>query len=250
MNGLELGLLGGGISALATSIGAILILAKNTKFGKFLENINMDFAIGLMLSASAFSLIVPAYESQSFVQSVELNVFLVTLAVITGVVFIRITGKLLDQVLSTKIGNLDNKKAALFVIAMMIHNLPEGIAAGSSMTLPGAQGGSLLGGIALQNLPEGFTTAISFLALGLSPVVAFLGALLTAGVELFGGIFGGYLSVKINGILPFLMAFAGGAMMNVVFAELIEKIRKENALFMIKPRFLSGVTMVLLMKYI
>ena len=61
MSGIILGLIGGGVSGLATTLGGAPILIKDSKIGKFLQNINMDFVIGLMLSAAAFSLIWPAY---------------------------------------------------------------------------------------------------------------------------------------------------------------------------------------------
>lgn len=251
MSGLELGVIGGGISALATTTGAFFILAKNSKFGKHLEKINMDFVIGLMLSAAAFSLILPAYESRSAVhQHIGLGFLSITCALLFGVLFIQLTGKFVDSLFANKISLKENKKAILFVIAMMVHNFPEGLASGSSMTLPGTQGYSLLSAIAIQNFPEGFTTAVSFMALGLSPWIAFLGALMTAFVELFGGMLGGYLSFQIEGILPYFMAFAGGAMMHVVLVELFEKIKNEKSTFLFKPGFLSGVGIVLLMKYI
>lgn len=251
MNGLELGFVGGGISALATVSGAVFILAKNSRFGKWLEKINMDFVIGLMLSAAAFSLILPAYESsRELGENTFYKIASITCALFVGVLFIQLTGKLIDKLLINKESFNENKKAILFVIAMMVHNFPEGLASGSSMTLPGAQGYSILSAIAVQNFPEGFTTALSFMALGLSPLTAFFGALMTAFVELFGGIIGGYLSFRIEGILPYFMAFAGGAMMDVVLMELFEKIKKENIHFMGRPGFLSGVGLVLLMKYI
>lgn len=251
MSGLELGLIGGGISALATAVGAAFILARNSKFGKHLEKINMDFVIGLMLSAAAFSLILPAYESRALVhQNMMMNMLSITCALFVGVLFIQLTGKFVDNLFKNKMALKTNKKAILFVVAMMVHNFPEGLASGSSMTLSGTQGYSLLSAIAIQNFPEGFTTAISFMALGLSPWVAFIGALMTAMVELFGGILGGYLSFQIQGILPYFMAFAGGAMMHVVLVELFEKMKNESAHFLMKPGFLSGVGIVLLMKFI
>lgn len=242
MSGIELGLIGGGVSALATTLGALVILAKNSKFGHILEKVNMDFVIGLMLAAAAFSLIVPAYESSASIN----HIMLVSLALVTGVLFIKFAGELFEKTLKNNKFLKGHKRSVLFVLAMMIHNFPEGLASGASMTLPGTQGYSILGAIALQNVPEGFTTGLSFLTLGLSPVMAFLGVLMTAFVELFGGLIGGYLTLQIKELLPLFMAFAGGAMMNVVLHELVEKVKIEKATFLIKPGFLSGVALVLL----
>lgn len=250
MSGLELGFIGGGISALATTIGAVLILVRNSKLGKYLEKINMDFVIGLMLSAAAFSLILPAFKSTLISDHNAINLLSILCSLIAGVLFIQLAGKFVDGAFKSKAAFKENKRAFLFVVAMMVHNLPEGLASGSSMTLPGAQGYSLVSAIAFQNFPEGFTTALSFITLGLSPMVAFLGTLMTAFVELAGGLVGGYLSTKIEGVLPLFMAFAGGAMMNVVVVELLEKIKNESSRFLFRPGFLSGFSLVILMNFL
>ncbi len=246
MNGAWLGFIGGGISGLATVTGAVPVLFNKSKVGQFLEKINMDFVTGLMLSAAAFSLIFPAFSAigKNKVHPSYLNFFTLSFALLLGVEFIKKTASFLDLVLTSI--STEKKKALLFVVAMMVHNFPEGIASGATMTLPGVQGHSLLGAIALQNFPEGFTTALSFLALGLNPILAFMGAATTGLVELVGGIIGGYLSVRIDGILPLLMSFAGGAMMSVVLSEILEKTKKENFSFMFRPSFLSGVALVLI----
>lgn len=245
MTGLMLGLIGGGVSGLATTLGGAPILIKDSKLGKFLKSINMDFVIGLMLSAAAFSLIWPAYEKAYLGNERMFQFFLVSLALVGGVIFIKAAGKFLEYVLRHNENARENKKALLFVIAMMVHNFPEGLASGASMTLPGSQGASLLGAIALQNVPEGFTTALSFITLGVSPLMAFFGNMMTGGVELVGGIIGGYMSSKIDGLLPVLMAFAGGAMMSVVLTEVVEKLKGESYGFLFRPGFLSGVALVI-----
>ncbi len=249
MNGLLLGLIGGGVSGLATTLGAIPILMNNSKIGRFLKNINMDFVIGLMLSAAAFSLIWPAYAkvyTAELISEKQFQFMIISAALLAGILFIKSAGVIIEHVMKNSENLKKNKKALLFVIAMMVHNFPEGLASGASMTLPGTEGYSLLGAIALQNVPEGFTTALSFIALGLSPVLAFLGAFVTGLVELFGGLIGGYLSSKIDGILPLLMAFAGGAMMSVVLGELAEKLKGESYGFLVRPSFLSGVALVII----
>lgn len=249
MNGLLLGLIGGGVSGLATTLGAVPILMDNSRIGKFLKNINMDFVIGLMLSAAAFSLIWPAYAkvyTSELMSEKQFQFMIISAALLAGILFIKSAGIIIEHVMKNNENLKKNKKALLFVIAMMVHNFPEGLASGASMTLPGTEGYSLLGAIALQNVPEGFTTALSFLALGVSPIMSFFGAFVTGLVELFGGLIGGYLSSKIDGILPLLMAFAGGAMMSVVLNELAEKLKGESYGFLVRPSFLSGVALVLI----
>lgn len=245
MTGLMFGLIGGAVSGLATTLGGAPILIKDSKIGKVLKNINMDFVIGLMLSAAAFSLIWPAYEKAYSGSEKILQFILVSAALLGGVLFIKSAGRFLEYVLRHNENARENKKALLFVIAMMVHNFPEGLASGASMTLPGSQGNSLLGAIALQNVPEGFTTALSFITLGVNPLMAFMGNMMTGLVELIGGVIGGYMSTKIDGVLPLLMSFAGGAMMSVVLSELIEKLKGESYAFLFRPGFLSGVALVI-----
>lgn len=248
MNGLLLGLIGGGVSGLATTLGAVPVLLKKGKAAHFLKNINMDFVIGLMLSAAAFSLILPAYQKGLFNAKEKMTEFwIISFALLMGTVFITVVGKLLQHLLRNNERAYDNKKATLFIIAMMVHNFPEGLASGASMTMQNSQGYSLLSAIAIQNLPEGLTTALSFIGLGVSPLMAFAGTVLTGAVELFGGIIGGYLSQRIDGILPILMAFAGGAMMNVVLVELFDRIKSESFRLLTKPSFLTGIALVIVL---
>ncbi|NOT80914.1 MAG: ZIP family metal transporter [Bacteriovoracaceae bacterium] len=233
------GFVGGGISGIATLVGALPILVNTSKLRAILSKINMDFLIGFMLSAAAFSLILPAYSSVLKNETVSMAVSFETLSLslVLGFYFIKLTGQFLEKALIGKEKNLESKKAFLFVIAMMVHNFPEGLAAGATMQLPGSKGYSLLGAIALQNIPEGFTTALSFLTLGLSPFTAFLGAAMTGVVELAGGLVGAYLSSSIDGVLPLLMSFAGGTMMSVVVSEILEKIKLESYSFIYRPSF-------------
>jgi len=249
MDGLILGLIGGGVSGLATTVGAVPILMNNSKIGKFLRKVNMDFVIGLMLSAAAFSLIWPAYQKgyvASAIDERKIQFLIISAALLGGIAFIKSAGRLIEYIMRNNENVRKNKKALLFVIAMMVHNFPEGLASGATMTLPGVEGYSLLGAIALQNVPEGFTTALSFITLGVTPWMAFLGAVATGLVELGGGLIGGYMSQQINGVLPVLMAFAGGAMMSVVLGELVEKLKGESYSFLVRPSFLSGVALVII----
>lgn len=203
----------------------------------------MDFMIGVMLFSSALSLIYPAYNRSG-------EYFQVTLALILGVIFIRLVAILVDRVFC-KNENSIKSKSLVFIIAMMAHNLPEGLAAGASMAMETTEHGySLLLAITFQNIPEGLTTALSFISIGLSPLSAFFANLLTAFVELSGGMIGGYLSVQIEGALPSLMAFAGGAMASVTVIEMVARVKESSYYFFFKPGFITGALTVLLMSQI
>ncbi|MBO5859296.1 MAG: ZIP family metal transporter, partial [Clostridia bacterium] len=113
-------------------------------------------------------------------------------------------------------------RVLLFVLAIAIHNLPEGIAAGVGFGSGNTNEALLIaGGIALQNIPEGMVIIGPMLAAGVSPRKTFVCAMLTGLVEVFGTV-AGYFAVSVaSAILPFALAFAGGTMLYVVSDEMI-----------------------------
>jgi len=110
----------------------------------------------------------------------------------------------------------------LFVTAIAIHNLPEGIAAGVGFgSGDNAQALIIAGGIALQNIPEGMVIIGPMLAAGVSPKKTFVCAMITGVVEVIGTLIG-YFAVSVaSAILPFALAFAGGTMLYVISDEMI-----------------------------
>ena len=118
--------------------------------------------------------------------------------------------------------NTNINKILLFVTAIAIHNLPEGIAAGVSFgSGNNAEALLIAGGIALQNIPEGMVIIAPMLSAGISPGKTFLCALATGLVEVIGT-FLGYFAVSIaSAVLPFALAFAGGTMLYVISDEMI-----------------------------
>jgi zinc transporter, ZIP family len=220
-----LGTIGGVIAAAATVAGALPSLFKTRKGFSLATHMSLDFALGMMLAAAAFSLIAPAgHEALARGGS---SIFLVLFAITFGALFIKVLGDASHRIESLKGPFSSSKKtrgAWLFIVAMMLHNLPEGLASGAALAgLDLPQALPILGAIALQNLPEGLTTAVAFQALGASRRMAFLGAVASAIVELLGGTLGGLLLTLVNEILPFLLAFAGGAMIFVAGKEAIER---------------------------
>ena len=110
----------------------------------------------------------------------------------------------------------------LFVTAIALHNLPEGIAAGVGFGSGDTAGALIIaGGIALQNIPEGMVIIGPMLATGIKPTKTFFIAMLTGIVEVIGT-FIGYFAVSVaSAILPFALAFAGGTMLYVISDEMI-----------------------------
>lgn len=210
----------GGLSAgAATVIGATPTLIRSRKGFSILSHMSMDFALGMMLAAAAFSLIAPASEA-AWGRGSHAFIFMI-LCIFMGGLFISSLGSMIERFQNRSHTLTDQMNGPwLFVIAMMLHNLPEGLASGAALAgLDWRQGLPILGAISLQNLPEGLTTAVAFRALGASPKMAFAGAAASGGVEFVGGIAGGVLLAYVQNVLPFLLAFAGGAMVYVAGKE-------------------------------
>jgi ZIP family zinc transporter len=221
MNSLLLGTLGGLISCLSTCTGALPSLFQKQGTKNPWKFVSLDFTLGMMLSASAFSLILPAYTSISW--ATLSNVVGVSLALVGGVVFIQTLGGRIARMQMSPDAS-DSQvvvRSWLFVTAMMIHNFPEGLASGASLNVENmAAGMTILGAISLQNIPEGLMTALAFQSLGMNSRKAFFGAVLTGLMEFFGGFVGGLVTSFTMQALPYMLAFAGGAMLYVSTKEL------------------------------
>ena len=135
----------------------------------------------------------------------------------------------------------------LFVSAIAIHNLPEGIAAGVGFGGGDISRGLLISfGIALQNIPEGMIIISPMLSAGVSPRKTFLCALFTGFIEVVGTVIG-YFAVSIsNAILPFALAFAGGTMLYIVSDEMIPEIHTRNNQRGITYALLIGFCIILI----
>ncbi len=209
----------------ATVIGALLgFLFKNPSH-KWNDRI-LSFAAGVMLAAAVIGLIMPSLEyGEGWIP------LLVTAAgIFAGAVCLNLIDRLVPHL--HKMTGVDQEnhpekteqlnKVLLFVIAIAIHNLPEGIAAGVSFGDGNvARALTVAGGIALQNIPEGMVIIAPMIAAGMNRGRTFLIALATGVVEVAGTLLG-YFAVRIStAILPFALAFAGGTMLYVISDEMI-----------------------------
>lgn len=205
----------------ATVIGSVMGFLFGRASNKF---INMIFfaASAFMLFAAIGGLILPAYEYKD--KRIGVTAFM-----LFGAICLFITDKLLPII--QKKGNecSENRRkiarAWLLILAIGIHNFPEGIAAGVGFG-SGDSGKALLiaAGIALQNIPEGMIVVFPMLESGMSRKKTFFLSLLTGGMEVLGTMIG-YFAVNIEGgILPYVLAFAGGTMLYVIFEETYEHI--------------------------
>lgn len=206
----------------ATVIGSLLGFVFKKISHKF-SDIVLSFAAGVMLSAAVLGLILPSVEYGG-----KYGLIVTVLGVFTGAVCLNLIDKVvphLHRLVGSDIeahNNANLSKVLLFVTAIAIHNLPEGIAAGVGFgSGDNTQALIIAGGIALQNIPEGMVIIGPMLAAGVKPSKTFICALITGVIEVLGTLIG-YFAVSIaTVILPFALAFAGGTMLYVVSDEMI-----------------------------
>ena len=208
----------------ATVFGSVLgFLFK--KISHRFSDIVLAFAAGVMLCAAVTGLILPSLEYEAAVPLV-----FPILGIFCGALCLNLMDKLIphlhrmaetDQELHPQL-SAKRDKVMLFVMAIAIHNLPEGIAAGVGFgSGDNAQAITIAAGIALQNIPEGMVIIGPMLASGMSPKRTFLCAFATGLVEVVGTLLG-YFAVSLStAILPFALAFAGGTMLYVISDEMI-----------------------------
>ena len=206
----------------ATVIGSLLGFVFKKISHKF-EDIILSFAAGIMLAASVMGLILPSLEYGG-----KYGLVITIAGIFVGAFCLNLIDKLvphLHRLMGTDIEahhNAGLSTVLLFVTAIAIHNLPEGIAAGVGFGSGNTSQALLIaGGIALQNIPEGMVIIGPMLASGVSPRKTLVCALLTGVVEVVGTLIG-YFAVSIaSAILPFALAFAGGTMLYVISDEMI-----------------------------
>ncbi len=208
----------------ATVIGALLGFLFKKPSHKF-NDIVLSLAAGVMLAAAVIGLIIPSLEYGG-----KFSMLITVAGIFAGAVCLNLIDKLVPHL--HKMTGVDQElhpdktaqvnKVLLFVIAIAIHNLPEGIAAGVSFgTGDNLQALTVAGGIALQNIPEGMVIIAPMIASGMSRSRTFIIAAMTGVVEIIGT-FIGYFAVSIStAILPFALAFAGGTMLYVISDEMI-----------------------------
>ena len=207
----------------ATIFGSVIGFLFKRISHKF-SDIVLAFAAGVMLAAAVLGLILPSVEYGG-----DWGLLITVIGIFAGAVCLNLIDKLVPHLHKLAgadpekhQGNADLSKVLLFVTAIAIHNLPEGIAAGVSFGT-GNTGEALLiaGGIALQNIPEGMVIIGPMLAAGISPKRTFLCAMLTGLIEVVGTLLGYFAVTVASAILPFALAFAGGTMLYVISDEMI-----------------------------
>ena len=206
----------------ATAIGAVIGFIFKKISHRF-SDIVLSFAAGVMLAAAVLGLIIPSLEYGG-----KFGIIITVAGIFAGALCLNLIDKLVPHL--HKLAGIDPEsrgkdglgKVLLFVTAIAIHNLPEGIAAGVGFgSGDTAQALIIAGGIALQNIPEGMVIIGPMLAAGVSPRRTLVLAMGTGLIEVIGTLIG-YFAVSIStAILPFALAFAGGTMLYVISDEMI-----------------------------
>ncbi len=206
----------------ATIIGSLIGFIFKKISHKF-SDIILSFAAGVMLAAAVLGLILPSIEYGG-----KWGLLYAVVGIFAGALCLNLIDKLVPH-LHKLVGadteshnNANLSKVLLFVMAIAIHNLPEGIAAGVGFGSGDTNQALLIaGGIALQNIPEGMVIIGPMLASGVSPRKTFICAMITGLVEVVGTLIG-YFAVSIaSAILPIALSFAGGTMLYVISDEMI-----------------------------
>lgn len=206
----------------ATIFGSLLGFAFKNISHKF-SDVVLSFAAGVMLSASILGLVLPSLEYGG-----EYGILMTIAGIFVGAVCLNLIDKLVPHLHRLTGINTEHQadsqtnRVLLFVIAIAIHNLPEGIAAGVGFGSGDVSRALIIaGGIALQNIPEGMVIIAPMLSVGIKPWRTFLIASVTGFAEVIGT-FIGYFAVSIsNAILPFALSFAGGTMLYIISDEMI-----------------------------
>ena len=206
----------------ATVIGAVIGFLFKGVSHRF-SDIVLSFAAGVMLAAAIIGLILPSLEYGG-----KWGLLVTVAGIFVGALCLNLVDKAvphLHKLMGTDTEthhNANLNKVLLFVAAIAIHNLPEGIAAGVGFgSGDTARALIIAGGIALQNIPEGMVIIGPMLAAGVKPKKTFVIAMITGLVEVVGTLIG-YFAVRLaSAILPFALAFAGGTMLYVISDEMI-----------------------------
>ena len=205
----------------ATALGAILGFIFKNITHKF-SDIVLAFAAGVMLASAMLALIIPSMELGG-----RYGIISTVVGIFVGAFSLNLIDRLVPHLHKfVEIGDtpevLRKQKVILFVIAIALHNLPEGIAAGVGFGSGDLSSALLIAGsIALQNVPEGMVIISPMLSVGIKPRKVLLIAFGTGLIEVAGTV-AGYFAVSLSSVvLPFALAFAGGTMLYVISDEII-----------------------------
>lgn len=251
-------LLGGLLGAAATAAGALPVLFAR-RVAPQAQGLLLALAAGVMLAATCFSLLLPALNSgETLWASRPLAALAVAVGLLAGAGGIALLGRLLPDEMPQEMPHDTAQEAAqetaqetppqagkadanthanaqamrrsvlLFVLAVTLHNLPEGLAVGVSATADAIGGSALAWGIAIQDVPEGLAVALALVSIGTRPALAFAAGAGSGLVEPLAALIGAAAVGVSDAALPWGLALAAGAMLRVICLELLPQALREN----------------------
>jgi ZIP family zinc transporter len=212
-----------GLGTGAGALGVFFLRDLSTR----MEDAMLSAAAGIMMAASFFSLLLPALEyGRGYYGGEMLTVAIVISGLLAGAIVLEVIHRYAPH--EHFIAGREGPKRAelsriwLFIIAITLHNFPEGMAVGVGFAGGNVDNGiALATGIGLQNLPEGLAVAVSLLAVGYKRSTSFFVALLTGLAEPIGGLFGAAAVAVAGPMMPWTLGFAAGAMLFIISHEII-----------------------------
>jgi len=250
MSLVTLGFLGSLAAGLMTAVGALPVLFGRTP-SRRIRDLSLGFAAGVMLSASFFSLIIPSLEASELrFGAGAIPAAIAVVAILAGMAVVALMNEFLPHE-HFSLGREGPEAASLrrvwlFVIAITIHNFPEGLAVGVGFGANGMETGLPLAiGIGLQNAPEGLAVAVALLGENYSKWRAFGIAAFTGLIEPVGGLLGALVMTVSQPLLPWGLAFAAGAMIYVISHEIIPETHRSGHQNLATAGLAVGLVMML-----
>ncbi len=217
---------GTGFTCLMTSLGAATVFLFRQSISQTLHQIMLGFAAGVMIAASMWSLLIPAIE-----QAEEMGIpgwLPAAGGSALGIAFLMAMDALLPQLTPERLQQNTDHKNTLLVLAIAMHNIPEGMAVGISFAIAAQQDPSLLPaatalamGIGIQNFPEGAAISLPLRQAGTSRWKSFLTGVASGVIEPIAALLTVLVAGSVQPLMPWLLSFAAGAMLYVVVEELI-----------------------------
>lgn len=209
-----------------TALGAAAVFFFRDRISERAQRLTMGFAGGVMSAAAVFSLLVPASEQAL---ALGMTPWLVnSLGVLLGAGMIALLDLALRRLRAVRLAGEAQRRTAMMIAAVTLHNIPEGVAVGLSFAMAARSGGPALAaaaafalGVGLQNIPEGAAVALPLRQSGMSRRRSFVWGALSGVAEPLCGAAAVLLCGAVEALLPGMMAFAAGAMLLVTFAEMI-----------------------------
>jgi zinc transporter, ZIP family len=227
------------ISAMATGVGALPILFLETVSSK-LKALLLGYASGIMMAATTFSLIPESLKSS--------NLWVLSGGLLLGTFVLNFINSKTED-LSTddfKLLKSLDRKTLVIVTAITLHNLPEGLSVGVSYgTGQDNLGGIIAFAIGLQNAPEGFLVGLYLIHQKITKMKALMIATFTGAVEIITAALGYFLASEVNGLVPYGLSFAAGAMLFVIYKELIPESQEDDHIKFPTYSFVLGLISML-----